>query len=271
LRFEPRDVAAGAFHYEIGTAGATTLVLQTIIPALAQARETSRVELIGGTHVPASPSYHYLSRHWIGMAERTGLSARTRLIAAGFYPRGGGTVRCEIEPWRERRELVLENRGGLVGLLGVSAAARLKGEVARRQKGAAERLLWESRRLEVKWTDTDDEIQAVSPGSFIQIEAVFEHGRGAFCGLGARGLRAEVLGERVARDVIAFLDSEGAVDQYLADQLVVPLALGKGGRLTTTVVTRHLETVVRVLSSFGFRARTWSVPAEAGVVEISGP
>lgn len=269
LKFEPREIASGEFHFEIGTAGATTLVLQTVVPILAQSCEASRVELIGGTHVPASPSCHYLSRHWIEMTERVGLSARVHMRSMGFYPRGGGAVMCEITPWRNRRELILDERGELVGLRGISASARLRGDVAHRQMRSAERLLWESRRLDVSWTDCD--IAALSPGSFIQIEAIFQHGRGAFCGLGERGLRAEVLGERVARDVLAFLDSRGAVDPHIADQLVVPMALGRGGRLTTTFVTRHLETVVETVTVFGFRARAWGAPPEPGVVEVLGP
>ena len=89
------------------------------------------------------------------------------------------------------------------------------------------------------------ELTATSPGAFLQVEAVFENGRAAFGLLGERGLRAEVLGERAVRKLLRFLgDEEAAVDPWLADQLAVPLALaGGGGRLVTSEVTSHLETV----------------------------
>ena len=85
---------------------------------------------------------------------------------------------------------------------------------------------------------------------------MFEGGRAAFGFLGERGVRAEVLGDRAARTLLRFLESDAAVDPHLADQLAVPFAVGGGGgRLTTSEVTAHLETVASVLQAFGFGAR----------------
>src|SRR5262245_59279750 len=56
LRFEPGAVAAGDFRFEIATAGAATLVLQSVLPPLATAASASDVVVTGGTHVPLSPS-----------------------------------------------------------------------------------------------------------------------------------------------------------------------------------------------------------------------
>ena len=39
-------------------------------------RQPSRVEVTGGTHVPRSPSHHFLSRHWSEVVGRLGLVAR---------------------------------------------------------------------------------------------------------------------------------------------------------------------------------------------------
>jgi len=64
LRFEPGAMTSGTFRLEIATAGAATLVMQTIVAPLATTPESSRVEVTGGTHVSASPSYDYLARHW---------------------------------------------------------------------------------------------------------------------------------------------------------------------------------------------------------------
>jgi len=132
--------------------------------------------------------------------------------------------------------------------------ARGKYGVARRQADAARRRLGEARRGESEWEVLN--VAAASPGSFLFVEAVFEGSRAAFAFLGERGVRAEVLGDRAARAVLRFLDGEGAVDPHLADQLAVPLAVGGGGgRVTTSTVTAHLETVAWVLNAFGFGAR----------------
>jgi RNA 3'-terminal phosphate cyclase (ATP) len=270
LRFRPGKVTPGDFEFEIGTAGAATLVVQTLLPVLAGASEVSRVAVTGGTHVPRSPSFHFLARHWAPMVEKLGLRPRLVLQRAGFVPRGEGRLRAEVSPRTRARALDLTRRGALLGVCGLSASARLKGEVARRQAEAARALLWEERRIESQWDVL--ELPAASPGSCLQIEGVFEEGRAAFAFLGERGVRAEVLGERAARRLLRFMDMDqdvACVDPWLADQLAVPMALaGGGGRAATSEVTSHLETVISVLRQFGFGAHFWGRRGGPGGLEV---
>ena len=268
LRFLPGQAASGEFRFDIGTAGAATLVLQTVLPILATAGEASRIEVIGGTHVPRSPSYHFLARHWSHAVEGLGLAAPLRLARAGFYPRGGGEIRAQVRPWTRPAALDLSKRGALVAIRGVAGQARVRGDVAERAVEAARARLWEARRLETEWEVV--ELESDSPGAFLQVEAVFENGRAAFGLLGERGLRAERLGERAARRVLRFLDDDDAVvDPWLADQLAVPMALaGGGGRLVTSEVTPHLETVAGVVRAFGIEAHTFGRPGGPGGLEV---
>lgn len=267
LRFEPGPISAGEFRFELEPAGAATLIAQTILGPLATADAPSRLELVGGTHVPASPSFHYLERHWLALVERLGLKARASLARAGFYPKGGGEVAFDVSPWVRPAALRLEERGALVGLRGLSVAGRLKGDVALRQRDAAASLLWERRRLEATWEIVD--VASGSPGSFLMLEAVYANGRGAIGIVGERGMRPESVGDRAARDILRFLDATGAVDAYAADQLVLPLILAKGGGVvSTTEVTPHLLKVVEVASWFGFAARVSGAVGESGYVEV---
>jgi RNA 3'-terminal phosphate cyclase (ATP) len=220
--------------------------------------------------VPRSPSYHFLARDWAEVVARVGLSTRLKLERAGFYPRGEGALEAEVAPWAlPGPRLDLSSRGALLAVRGVSGAARLRGEVARRAADAARQLFWERRRIEAEWEVI--ELPAASPGAFVQAEAVFETGRAAFGLLGERGLRAEVLGERAARRVLKFIDDEEAVvDPWLADQLGVPLALaGGGGRLQTSEVTSHLETVAAVLRQFGLRSEAWGRRGGPGGLSVA--
>jgi RNA 3'-terminal phosphate cyclase (ATP) len=272
LRFAPGAIAAGEFRFEIGASGAATLLVGMLVPVLAAATDgASRVEVRGGTHLPGSPTFHYLARHMVRLYERLALRPRLHLQRAGFAPRGEGLMSAEVPPTPRGGvgRLDLDERGALLAVRGVSGAARLRGEVGRRHASSARALLWERRRVDSEWAVV--ELPADTPGSFVQVEAVFENGGGAFSFLGQRGVSAELVGERAARRLLRFLDEAGAVDPWAADQLAVPLALaGAGGRITTPEVTAHLETVAAVLGHFGFAARTLGRRGGAGALEV-GP
>ncbi len=267
LRFEPGLPASGEFRFEIATAGAASLVLQTLLPVLAIAGARSRVEITGGTHVPMSPSFEFLARHWSAAVEPLGLHTAFVLKQAGFYPPGGGEIEARVEAWRRPAALRLEERGALVKVCGVSADARMKGDVAERQMQAAQARLWEERRIEAEWEVRS--VKSASPGSFLFLEAIYEKGRGAFGFLGERGVRAEQLGDRAARRLLHFLEEPGAVDPLLADQLVLPVCLARGGGFVTTAdVTRHLETVAEIAGLFGIAVRVTGRRGLPGSVEV---
>jgi len=269
LRFEPGALAGGEFHFEIGTAGAATLVLQTLLPPLARAASASAVAVSGGTHVPMSPSFEFVSRHWAAALRELGLQAQVDMERAGFYPRGGGSLRARVEPsWAGTgKALSLEQRGALTQVEIVSGSARLRDDVAERQAAAAAKRLWDERRIEARVEVVH--AAGASPGSYVYAAAVFERGRAALGLIGEKRVRAEALGDRAARRLLKLIDQTGAVDAWLADQLAVPLALsGAGGRVSTVEVTRHLETVADVLRHFGVGARTWGALGGSGGLEV---
>jgi RNA 3'-terminal phosphate cyclase (ATP) len=268
LRFLPHQPSAGEFTFDIGTAGAATLVLQAVAPVLATAGATSRVSVVGGTHVARSPSFHFFARHFAPALGGLGLQLEPRLQRAGFSPKGEGRIDCEVRPWTRPATLDLSRRGALLAVKGIAGSAHLRGDVARRAAEAARALLWEARRLEAGFEVV--ELSASSPGSFLQLEAVFEQGRAAFPLLGDRSLRPELMGERAARRLLRFLDDEDAVvDPLLADQLALPLAVaGGGGRVVTSEVTAHLETVASVLRLFDVPAETWGRRGGPGGLQV---
>ncbi len=109
--FEPGPVHAGRYRFDIGTAGAVTLVLQTVFLPLALADDSSNVTITGGTHVPHSPCYHYLQSQWLPTLETLGFWARLSMEQAGFYPHGGGVIQAHIRPVKEIHPLAGCRRG----------------------------------------------------------------------------------------------------------------------------------------------------------------
>lgn len=248
LRFLPGPVKRGAYRVDIGTAGSVTLVLQALAIPLALAEGSSEIALHGGTHVPWSPPLDYVLGSWLPSMSRIGIRMEIRSERSGFYPKGGGEVRARIEGGAQPRALRLIERGALRSLEIASAAARLPSHVRDRQARAARRGL---QGLGMTPSVRFVELEAVSPGSVVAVMGVFENVRVVASALGARGKRAEVVGEEAASAFRFYIGRPGAADRYLGDQLVLPLALADGASTYTTVeVTQHLVTHVEVIRAF---------------------
>ena len=248
LVFEPTGLSSGEFHYDIGTAGSTSLVLQTILPPLSFAAATSTVTLIGGTHVPWSPCFHYLEMHWLHYMRKIGFDIRLELAAAGFYPRGGGSVLATVRPASPLSPLCLTNRGTLNSIRGISAVANLDLSVAERQKvRALKRLRDVSSSVEIEIL----RLSSPSKGTLLLLLAEFENSQCCFYGLGALGKPAERVADEAVDELLNLLATDGAIDHYLSDQLILPLALAPGeSEIRTSKVTQHLTTNAEIVKMF---------------------
>lgn len=248
LVFEPAGIRCGNFHFDIGTAGSTSLVLQTILYPLSFGDADSAVTLLGGTHVPWSPCFHYMQLQWLHYMAKIGFAIQLELESAGFYPRGGGRVRATVRPVTTLAPLRLTDRGPLKRIRGISAVANLTAEVAERQKRQALHKLGElSKACEFEVVS----LQAPSPGTFLLLLAEFENSQCCFYGLGARGKPAERVADEAVNELRDFLSTDGCIDHYLADQVVVPLALASGkSEVRSSRITQHLTTNAEVVKMF---------------------
>ena len=267
LVFEPGPVQAGCYHFNIGTAGSTGLVLHTIALPLALAGgEPSEVSLIGGTHVTTSPSFHFNDRTWRQHLQRLGVSLTLRLDRPGFYPRGGGLVRVFVQPSAGLRGRHLPSRGE-VSVSGISAVAGLDSGIARRQARRARQLL-EAHDLDVQ---LDEQTWEGGPGSVLVLEVQTGDVPAVFVGLGARGKPAERVAEEAVAELLDYVRAGSAlVDAHSGDQLLLPLALAEGpSSYEVAMVTRHLTTNIAVIGHFLHRPiRCIGNEGEPGRVEI---
>ena len=248
LGFHPSGIRASEFRFDIGTAGSTSLVLQTIVPPLSFASSKSSAALIGGTHVPRSPCFHFLKLHWLPYMRRIGFNIQLELETAGFYPRGGGRIHATVQPATSLAPLRLTSRGQLKRIRGISGVANLDLRVAERQKQQALRGL--GHLADVSEIEIVG-LKSPSRGTFLLLLAEFEYSQCCFFGLGARGKPAERVADEAVGELLVFLATDGTVDQYLADQLVLPLALCSGpSELRTSKVTRHLTTNAEIVQMF---------------------
>jgi RNA 3'-terminal phosphate cyclase (ATP) len=248
LVFEPGTVTPGKYRFDIGTAGATGLVLHTLyLPLALRCDQPSELTLIGGTHVTTSPCFHFLDTTWRAYLALLGMRITLRLVRPGFYPRGGGVVEAQVQPCAQPGGLQLHKRGP-VRVTGLSAVAGLPEDIARRQ---ARRAVFRLKQRGLEAAIREDSWEG-GPGTVL---AVVLHGGPVpvlFFGLGARGKPAERVADEAVDQALAYFDAAPvAVDVYSADQIVLPLALAGGpSDFTVAEVTPHLTTNVAVIRRF---------------------
>ncbi|HEX8707070.1 MAG TPA: RNA 3'-terminal phosphate cyclase [Pyrinomonadaceae bacterium] len=244
--FRPGPVVAGDYHFSIGTAGSTTLVLQTVLPPLMMQERPSTVILEGGTHNVHAPPFEFLARAFLPLVNRTGPTVRAELERYGFYPPGGGRLKFTIEPGVTRRRVELLERGELLAARAVALVVRLPPNIAERELAVVkERMGWDDEQLRVATSNN-----AHSPGNVLTIELESEQLTEIFTGVGERGVRAEVVAERAAAEALRYLSIDAPVGEHLADQLLIPLALTGGGSFLTGPPSLHTTTNIEIIKRF---------------------
>ena len=269
LLFSPGEIKTGDYVFDIGTAGSISLVLQTLIPAIVFSptpfspgkkgqSENGSVEgfsqgktsitLKGGTHVPFSPSYHYLAEVFVPVLNMLGITMHLSIDSYGFYPKGGGKVRAEIFLAKAIKPLKALERGEIVRLKGYSAVGNLPLSIAERQRNALVEKIYSQR------YSLDTELLNVpthGQGTFVFLASESERAIAGFTALGERGKKAEVVGEEAAMEFLDYYSTGAALDPHMADQIVLYLSMCKEESVfTTSRITEHLMTNVWVMQQF---------------------
>jgi RNA 3'-phosphate cyclase len=234
IELTPRSNVGGQFEIDVGTAGSVSLVLQTcMIPAiLAKGPVTLRIK--GGTDVPWAPPIDYLRMIMLPLLQRMGAEVDVAVVQRGFYPSGGGEIRVDFVPSGRLNGTNLSSRGRLVELKGSLACRNLPEHVVERVRNYAVKELAGTMTPKI----TEDFGRGPSTGVSLVLAACFENTvMGASC-LGVKGLPAEKVGEKAARDLKEGISSEGSLDEYAADQIIPFAFLAEG---TTSFRTAELS------------------------------
>src|SRR3989338_8920528 len=247
LTFEPGKIRFGKFRFDIGTAGAITLVLQILIPICAFAPSKTKFEIIGGTNVLHAPQIEYFQNIFCDYAEKFGLLITCEVEKHGFYPKGGGKVTIEVHQVKEQKQIKLTERGELLNIKVNSIASEdLKAAgVADRQVAGFKQGIKPDFTVKAftKYVDT------LSTGSSIYAHVLYSNCKLGCSALGERGKKAEDVGKECAEDLLKEINSEATVDKHLADQLIPFLGLF-GGEFVTSEITEHTKTNVWVVEKF---------------------
>lgn len=246
LRFVPGEVMPGTYTFTIGTAGSTTLVLQTVLPALLLASGPSMLTLEGGTHNPFAPPFDFLVRTFLALVNRMGPQVSATLVRPGFYPAGGGQCTVTIVPTRTLSRLDLCTRGAIRAIQARALVANLPLSIAEREVAViGQKLSWQG-----NWRQVESVPNSRGPGNIVTIDVASEHVTEVFTGFGERGVPAEAVATQAVEAARRYLAADVVVGEHLADQLLVPLALARGGTFTTLPLSCHTTTNIQVIQQF---------------------
>ena len=258
LVFAPGPISGGDMMIDIGTAGSTTLVVQTIlVPAIAAGIELHAV-IRGGTHNPMAPPFEFLERVWLPHLRAMGARVELTLDQHGFASgdRAGGDragtdrgdhgqITLTVEPGGALRPIEVLETGPITSRHATAILARLPTHVAEREHAVVrERLGWSAAECEVR------EVRAGATANVLLLEIERASGRELVTSLGEKRLRAETVAARACDDLAVFLAADVPVGEHLADQLLLPMAVAGGGRFRSGALSRHATTNVATIGAF---------------------
>lgn len=251
LRFTPGAVKPGDFAFAVGSAGSCTLVLQTVLWPLLMAGVPSNLVLQGGTHNPMAPSLSYLQLLAPVFAGGQAALFTIDLRRHGFYPAGGGEAVVQLlPPAAGIAPPVCMQRGELVEITATCLHAGLSRGVAERELAVL--------KAGLGLADSQLHDRALrsneGPGNALMVVLRYTHSCEVLTSYGSKGLSAEQVAHEVLRQVRQHQTSEAPVGEYLADQLMLPLALaalqGRLGHYWATGLSEHAKTNATTIEKF---------------------
>ncbi|MHC4792316.1 MAG: RNA 3'-terminal phosphate cyclase, partial [Planctomycetota bacterium] len=247
LDFQSGSVQSGDFSFDVGSAGSATLVIQTVLPALFLARGPSTVTVTGGTHNPMAPPFDFLHETFQPAIAAGGFDGDCKLLKHGFFPAGGGKITFNVQPREKQPDKIinLTQPSSQVQIHARIYTARLAASIAERQK----QLLLQSK-LDIQNIEHIEAADSDGPGNSVCIRLCGQKYTTVFTAFGMKG--------KPSRDVISevvglaedFLASGAAVDHFLADQILVYMAISKTGCFNTNELSRHILTNIEVIKKF---------------------
>jgi RNA 3'-terminal phosphate cyclase (ATP) len=246
IGFRPGKVTPGDYHFAVGTAGSTGLVLQTILVPLMLADAPSRVVIEGGTHAMAAPPFEFIERTLLPVINRMGPTISARLVRHGFFPRGGGRIEVDIQP-APLRPVEYVDRGERRGVSATALIAGIPFDIADRELKVACKVLadWPADAFATCQLPAEQ-----GPGNALLIEAEFEQVTEVMSGFGKLGVPAERLAQTAAKRMAGYLASGAFAGPYLQDQLLLPMAFAHGGAFTTVKLSEHTRTAASLIERF---------------------
>lgn len=242
VSFFPKKISQAQLTVNIGTAGSTALLVQTILP-VAMLKET-RLRVFGGTDVPFAPPIYFLQEELFPKLRAMNAFFELNLIQHGYYPKGNGRISFgSREAKFPLKAIKLNELGNLQFIRCYSHSSGLPRDVSLTQAKTFQKLV--ESQIETVF-DYDEQIEADSNrkesiGSGI-ISFAFFDSKAVLSGsaLGEKSKSSEFIGKECSDSLISEIKTGMPCDIHLADQLIPFMALAKGkSEIHATKLTQH--------------------------------
>lgn len=250
LHFFPGKARPGKYLFSVPTAGCMPLVLHTVYLPLAMAGKPSSLSFQGGTHVPWSPCYEYLTHVWAKELQKTGICLSLKLTQAGYYPKGKGFFEADLQPASKLNAFVQNQRTPLVKLHLYCISSGLPEHVAKRE---IEKVHYGLKQLSLEnfLETTVLPYPSVDPGNVLFLCAEFQENVAGFTALGERGKPAEKVAQELLGYFQDFWHTNSPIEEHLGDQLLLPLAFAdRESCYHVSCTSDHIVTNASVLRLF---------------------
>ena len=269
ITYIPRErFNGGEYHWDIGTAGSTTMCAQALLPLACFAEKPSKFRLEGGLFQDFAPSAYHMKFVLLPLLKQMGIQAELEIIRPGYVPKGKGIIEIRVEPVEKLQPFNLIEQGKITSINGIALSSHLE------EKKVSQRMAQECRKT-LNAQGYKAEIEEIYDKSSLQEGAALaiyaDTSSGSVIGsdrAGRPGRRSESIGRYVAQNFMEDVNTGAAVDRYIADQLIIYAGLAEGTtRYSIPRITEHVETNLWLIEEFlGARTKI----SDNLIIEIEG-
>jgi RNA 3'-phosphate cyclase len=244
VEFIPKKIHGGKFSINIGTAGSTALILQTLIPVAIHAPDPVKFQISGGTNVKWSMDFEYMQHIFGHYMKSIGIDYHIQIEKRGFYPKGGGKILVKIKPGTPT-SLQLTKRGKFqrIDVRAISESRLESKDVCARELKGFSTILKPNHEF-VEYHNAD------SIGTSMHAHAHYENCKLGSSVIGDIKISAEQLGKKCATQLKKQIDSGACIDEWMADQILPYMAFTGSGKIHVAHITQHTETNIHVIEKF---------------------
>jgi len=243
ITITPGTEKSNCASIKINTAGSISLVSQAVLYYAWLQQDTIKLEIMGGaTHGKWAPSIEYVDHVTHKLLEKMNKRIKIDVTKFGFYPKGGASCTIYYQKSEKMTPIYFVEKSDLesVEIYSIASLHLKQRKVADRQVDG----FLHNLSLKVEPSVSIKYVSTLSPGSGITV--VNKYANGAVTGcfvVGEPKLSAETVGKTCKMQWIQINNSSAPIDEYAADQLIIPMALTEGkSQIKTYKLTEHTKT-----------------------------